>query len=146
VTRVGVSGTLRFVNPLPLVADMAVSRVFYRDVLGLGMLRDAESFVQFEGGFALHDGAAMLRMVLDEPRKETGAFGRDNLVLYFSTDDIDAAFARIAPQVVLIHPVRMQAWGERLFRFRDPDGHIVEVGDAGATTAEGNSDPVRALG
>lgn len=42
---------------------------------------------------------------------------------------MDSAFESIAPHVELIHPVERQAWGQRVFRFYDPDGHAVEVGE-----------------
>jgi hypothetical protein len=29
----------------------------------------------------------------------------------------------------LLHPLREQPWGQRVFRCFDPDGHIVEVGE-----------------
>jgi hypothetical protein len=31
--------------------------------------------------------------------------------------------------VELIHPILQQAWGQRVFRFYDPDRHIVEIGE-----------------
>jgi catechol 2,3-dioxygenase-like lactoylglutathione lyase family enzyme len=46
---------MKFVNPLPFVADMGRATSFYREVLGLRVLKDHGAFVTFEGGFALHD-------------------------------------------------------------------------------------------
>jgi uncharacterized glyoxalase superfamily protein PhnB len=50
-------------------------------------------------------------------------------VLYFEDADLEAAFGRIAGAVELIHGIRREAWGQRVFRFFDPDGHIVEIGE-----------------
>lgn len=36
---------------------------------------------------------------------------------------------KVEPLVELIHPIERQAWGQKVFRFYDPDGHIVEVGE-----------------
>jgi catechol 2,3-dioxygenase-like lactoylglutathione lyase family enzyme len=117
------------VNPLPFVADIVRAKRFYAEVMQLRVLEDHGDFVRFESGFALHDGAALHRTVFGGPAERTGPFGQRNLVLYFEDGDIDAAFARIAGQVELIHPVERQAWGQRVFRFFDPDGHIVEIGE-----------------
>lgn len=68
-------------------------------------------------------------MLAAAPRPDAPRCGRANLALYFEVEDIDGAFERIAPSVELIHPVQPQAWGQRMFRSRDPDGHIVEVGE-----------------
>ena len=119
---------LRFINPLPFVADLDRARHFYRDVLGLRILEDEGGFIRFDGGFALHDGAALHQTIFGQP-PEPAPFGRANLVLYFEDADLDAAFARLAPQVDLIHPIQRQSWGQRVFRFHDPDGHIVEIGE-----------------
>lgn len=120
---------MKFVNPLPFVADMDRAKRFYADVLGLRIVEDHGTFVRFGNGFALHDGAALHRTVFSEPAPRGDTWGRGNLVLYFEDDDIEAACARITGQVDLIHPVRREPWGQRVFRFFDPDGHIVEVGE-----------------
>lgn len=120
---------MRFVNPIPFVSDIARSREFYRERLGLKVLKDFGSFVLFETGFAIHDGPALERTVWGEASSGDERYGRRNLLLYFEHDDIDAAFEAIAPHVELIHPVERQAWGQRVFRFYDPDGHAVEIGE-----------------
>ncbi|NJM84674.1 MAG: glyoxalase/bleomycin resistance/extradiol dioxygenase family protein [Tabrizicola sp.] len=119
---------MRFVNPLPLVQDMARSVAFYRAALGLELAEDHGDFVRFDGGFALHEEKSYLRQAFQDT-PEPGA-GQDRVALYFETDDLDAAFARAAPLAGVIHGIRKQAWGGRVFRLRDPDGHIVEVGEA----------------
>lgn len=136
------SSKMRFVNPLPFVTDMERSKHFYRDMLGLEIIADHGNLVQFAGGFALHEGTSLLSATygaeatrnlrrVERETKPTG-FGRNNLVLYFEVDDedsLDAAFSRIQDRVDLIHPLRREPWGGRVFRFHDPDGHIIEVGE-----------------
>lgn len=120
---------MRFINPIPFVRDINRSREFYRDRIGLKIREDFGSFVLFETGFAIHEGSSLEQTIWQESSPETGTYGRRNLLLYFEHDDIDAAFAGIAPHVVLIHPVERQAWGQRVFRFYDPDGHAIEIGE-----------------
>ncbi len=117
----------KFINPLPLVADMQVAKDFYRDVVGLSVAQDHGDFVRFSSGFALHDGASLLKQAA-LPASDVTPFGRNNLVLYFETEDLDAAFDWIAPRAEILHPIVQQGWGGRVFRFRDPDGHIIEMG------------------
>ncbi len=120
---------MRFINPIPFVADIDASKRFYAEVLGLTVAADHGHFVRFETGFAIHDGASLEQTVWGQPATGTEKYGRRNLLLYFEHPDIDAAFRRIAPQVELIHPVTQQAWGQRVFRFYDPDGHTIEIGE-----------------
>ncbi len=120
--------SIRFVNPLPLVADITRARDFYRDVIGLVVVDETDDFVRFDGGFALHDGASLLRQALNV-MPDGQPYGRQNLVLYFETDNLDAAYLRIAPKAAVIHAVVRQHWGGRVFRVYDCDGHIVEMGE-----------------
>jgi catechol 2,3-dioxygenase-like lactoylglutathione lyase family enzyme len=120
---------MRFVNPIPFVRDIARSKAFYETRMGLRVIEDFGSFVLFETGFAIHEGPALERTVWRETSATQAPYGRANLLLYFEHEDVDAAFSAIAPHVTLIHPVEQQAWGQRVFRFYDPDGHAVEVGE-----------------
>jgi catechol 2,3-dioxygenase-like lactoylglutathione lyase family enzyme len=121
---------MRFVNPIIFVRDIAASKAFYTDVMGLSIDQDHGDFVLFSGHFGIHFGAALARTVWGtEDLEDPAPFGRRNLLLYFEDDDIDACFARLTDRVRLIHPINRQAWGQRVFRFYDPDGHAVEVGE-----------------
>jgi catechol 2,3-dioxygenase-like lactoylglutathione lyase family enzyme len=120
---------MRFVNPIPFVRDMDRSKSFYRDTLGLKVLQDFGGFVLFETGFAIHEGGSLETTVWREPAPAQEPYGRRNLLLYFEHDDVDAAYEAIAPHVTLIHAVERQAWGQRVFRFYDPDGHAIEIGE-----------------
>ncbi|WP_373356024.1 VOC family protein [Pseudoroseicyclus sp. CXY001] len=120
---------MRFVNPLPFVADLERSRRFYEGVLGLRVTEAEGAVVIFEGGFAIHEGAALHRTIFGQPPVEAGPWGRGNLVLYFEEPELEAAFARVSAAAEIIHGIEVQAWGQRVFRCRDPDGHIVEIGE-----------------
>ncbi|KQX43296.1 MULTISPECIES: VOC family protein [unclassified Ensifer] len=120
---------MRFINPIPFVSDIERSRTFYETTLGLTIREDFGNFVLFVGGFAIHEGRSLERTIWRQELSSAEAYGRRNVLLYFEDDDVDAAFARIAPHVDLIHPVERQEWGQRVFRFHDPDGHVVEIGE-----------------
>jgi catechol 2,3-dioxygenase-like lactoylglutathione lyase family enzyme len=120
---------MKFVNPLPFVADIGLSKRFYVEILGLKIVEDNGSFIKFDSGFALHDGRSLHRTVFGRESGNVDAYGRLNLVLYFEAEDLDGEFSRIVNRIELIHPLERQAWGQRVFRFYDPDHHIVEVGE-----------------
>ena len=119
------------VETIVFVTDMARSTAFYRDVLGQPIEHDYGQIVMFAHGFSIHDGPNLLGKVYKKP----GAFpsepqGRDNIDIYFETDDLEGALDTVvASGAEVIHPIEAQEWGQRVFRFHDPDGHIVEIGD-----------------
>jgi catechol 2,3-dioxygenase-like lactoylglutathione lyase family enzyme len=121
---------MRFVNPIIFVRDIAVSKAFYTEIIGLTVEQDHGDFVLFSGHFGLHAGAALIRTIWgDDATADADSFGRRNLLLYFEDNDIDACFARLKDRVRLIHPLNRQASGQHVFRFYDPDGHAVEIGE-----------------
>jgi len=119
---------MRFTNPLVLSTDVAAATAFYRDAMGLTVVEDYGNFVMFEGGFALHDRNAWLGYTFDAipPEEHEPPHG---VPLYFVSDDLDKDFARLASVANVVHPIKTEHWGQRVFRFRDPDGHLVEIGD-----------------
>nr|WP_275448450.1 VOC family protein [Mesorhizobium sp. IRAMC:0171] len=121
---------VRFVNPIIFVRNVGVATAFYRDLLGLTVKSDHGTIVIFEQRFAIHEATALIETVWGAaapPRSEP--LGQRNLLLYFEDEDIDACFARLSGKVELIHPITEQAWGQRVFRFYDPDRHAVEIGE-----------------
>lgn len=121
---------LTFVNTLVFVADMRRSLGLYRDLLGQKVAQDHGQFVKLETGLALHEGTSLERTIFGpDHAPSAGNYGRCNLMLYFEVEDLDSVFARLSAQVQLVHPIRTQSWGQRVFRFEDPDGHLVEIGE-----------------
>jgi catechol 2,3-dioxygenase-like lactoylglutathione lyase family enzyme len=122
---------MRHVATIVFVSDVARSTAFYRDVLGLLVEQDHGTIVQFEHGFAIHDGPNLLGKTYKKPGEfPSEPQGRDNIDIYFETDDLEAAHRAVtASGARVIHPIETQEWGQRVFRFHDPDGHIVEIGD-----------------
>jgi len=54
--------------------------------------------------------------------------GRDEIILDFVTDDVDAEYPRIAALGVdWVMPPTTQPWGNRSMIFRDPAGNLVNV-------------------
>jgi uncharacterized glyoxalase superfamily protein PhnB len=48
--------------------------------------------------------------------------------LYFATDELEPISQRLnAAGVEFIHPICEQPWGQRVMRFSDPDGHMIEI-------------------
>jgi catechol 2,3-dioxygenase-like lactoylglutathione lyase family enzyme len=121
---------IKFNTAIIFTGDIAASKEFYHVLLGLTVLQDADTFVLLEGNLGLHKADVFYEYI----GKQYGgrAMGRDNLDLYFTADDIEAAERRLKDAgVKFIHGIKEFPWGEKLFRVYDPDGHIVEIGDAG---------------
>jgi catechol 2,3-dioxygenase-like lactoylglutathione lyase family enzyme len=133
---------MKFLGTLIAVADMERSKVFYKKHLGLDIEVDFGVNVTLTGGISLQTLESWSGFIggLDVNLKG------NNGELYFEADDFDD-FIKTLEGLELVHPLLEHRWGQRVVRFYDPDGHIIEVGEnltavarrfsnSGMTTAE----------
>ena len=124
---------IRYTSVVLFSDDVPRLRDFYRDLFGLAVALDLGGLVTFECGVSIWD--------LDRAREmvyrglEPSPVERPRCELYFETDAIEAFAAELEGRVRLAHPVQTAPWAQRVIRFYDPDGHLVEVGEAMDTVA-----------
>ena len=121
---------MKYKNPLLVVCDLEASIAFYREVLGLRVVRDFGANVTLTGGVCLQTKESWLGFL--GVNEGAISFGGRDAELYFEEDAFDAFAARLAgmADVRYVHPVLEHRWGQRAVRFYDPDGHIIEVGES----------------
>ena len=66
-----------------------------------------------QGDLAFHEGDRLHRHAFGEEGDGT-PWGRENLVMYFVADDLDARFESISAEAPIPHPIREVPHGERL--------------------------------
>ncbi len=121
---------MKYICPLLVVEDLKKSRRFYSEVLDQKEKLDLGENITFEGDFALHKQSHFDKLL------GVAAAGHSpnichNHELYFEDDLIEERLAKLMEhQVRLLHPIKEQPWGQRVIRFYDPDGHIIEVGES----------------
>ena len=111
---------------LIVVKDCQKAMKYYHDLFGLEMLVDND------GNMILSDG-----LVLQEEKYWRGFIGRDIIhennspELYFEDEDIDAFYEKLLklyPETVVVNPPMTHSWEQRVVRFYDLDGNLIEVG------------------
>jgi len=113
-------------NPLLAVTDMERAITFYERVLGLQVILDFGANKTLTGGLCLQT----LETWTDFIGGKAVSFGSNDAELYFEEDRFDEFAAKLeALDVRYVHPVKEHSWGQRVVRFYDPDGHIIEVGE-----------------
>lgn len=119
---------MKYVCPLIVVKDIAVSRNFYEKILGQKIKYDFGENLSFEGDFSIHLEGHFKKLLGYE--KEDVIKKAHNFELYFESDDLDTVMQKLkANQIQFIHEIREQPWGQRVARFYDPDYHIIELGE-----------------
>ena len=118
---------MKYCSALYAVRSIEAAKAFYQQVLGQNIVLDHGTNVTFEGGFALQEGfAGLVGFPEDNVRWKPW-----NGELYFETEDLVADASRIRESgVELVHDVKEYPWGQRVFRFFDPDGNLIELGES----------------
>lgn len=117
---------MKFKNPLLVVSDMDRSLAFYKAVLGLRVILDFGANKTLTGGLSLQTLDTWENFI--DTHQIT--FDHNSCELYFEEDDFDAFAEKLTHhEIRYVHPVKEHAWGQRVVRIYDPDGHIIEIGE-----------------
>jgi len=102
------------------VTDMDRSVRFYRDVLGLALVRrDGDEWAEFDAGGA--------RLALHAARHSGQGGGPGGATAVFRVDDLDAAKAALGVQGVEFgHEAEVKGFA-RFASFTDPDGNTLQI-------------------
>ena len=117
---------MKLKNVLIVVKDIERSRKFYQDLFGLELIQDND------GNMILTEG-----LVLQEVKYWTEFLGREIVTennsceLYFEESDIERFVEKLEsyyPEVKYVNRLMTHSWGQKVIRFYDPDGNLIEVG------------------
>jgi catechol 2,3-dioxygenase-like lactoylglutathione lyase family enzyme len=117
---------MKFICSLICVEDVSKSRQFYETVLNQVVKYDFGENVWFESGFAIHLRDHFQTLINDNPILTKANNGE----LYFEEEELQVFQKKLKQfSVEFIHEVKTQPWGQKVLRFYDPDGNIIEVGE-----------------
>ena len=117
---------MRLKNVLIVVSDIERSRKYYHDLFGLEMILDNDGNMILTEGLVLQDAAVWKNFLGKDiiPRNNAGE-------LYFEEKDIEGFLRKLQelyPETVYVNPLMTHSWGQKVVRFYDPDGNLIEVG------------------
>ncbi len=118
---------MKHVCMLISVADINAARKFYEDLFGLEVFQDYGRNIAFTCGLALQQDFDWL---VDLP-KEKVIKKSNNAEIVFEEQDFDSFLNKLKeyPDIEYLGEVIEHSWGQRMIRFYDLDGHIIEVGE-----------------
>ncbi|MDO4487061.1 MAG: VOC family protein [Bacillota bacterium] len=117
---------MKLKNVLIVVKDIEKARQFYHDLFGL------ELVVDNDGNMILTEG-----LVLQDEKIWKDFLGKDIVTennsceLYFEERNIEAfvqKLEKLYPSVKYVNKLMTHSWGQKVVRFYDPDGNLIEVG------------------
>ena len=117
---------MKLKNVLIAVEDIERSRKFYHDLFGLDVVLDNDGNMILTEGLVLQDKKIWKKFIGKEIIPEN-----NTCELYFEESDIEGFIKRLEevyPDVKYINKLMTHSWGQRVVRFYDPDGNLIEVG------------------
>ena len=117
---------MKLKNVLIVVKDIERSRQFYHDLFGFEMILDND------GNMILTEG-----LVLQEEKYWKAFLGKEIIPennaseLYFEEPNLEKFIEKLEkyyPDVKYVNRLMTHSWGQKVVRFYDPDGNLIEVG------------------
>ena len=117
---------MKLKNILITVTDIQKSIEFYKDLFGLEVILDQDGNVILTEGLVLQDAKIWERFLEKEiiPRNHASE-------LYFEEKEIEKFVEKLEnykEPVAFVNPLMTHSWGQKVVRFYDPDGNLIEVG------------------
>lgn len=117
---------MRLKNTLIVVKDIEKSRKFYHDLFGLDLVLDNEGNMILTEGLVLQD-EKIWKAFLDRDIVPKS----NSCELYFEEQEIESfveKLERLYPTIEYVNHLMTHSWGQRVIRFYDLDGNLIEVG------------------
>ena len=117
---------MKLKNVLIVVKDIEKSKRFYHDLFGLDMVLDNEGNMILTEGLVLQDEKIWRKFLGKEIIPKGNA-----CELYFEERDIEAFIEKLESmylEVTYVNRLMTHGWGQRVIRFYDLDGNLIEVG------------------
>ena len=117
---------MKLKNILIVVKDIDKSKKFYHDLFGLDLVCDNDGNMILTEGLVLQDERIWQNFLGKEIIPEN-----NSCELYFETQDIKAFIEKLEalyPPVRYVNQLMTHSWGQKVVRFYDLDGQLIEVG------------------
>lgn len=117
---------MKLKNVLIVVEDIERSRQFYHELFGLELLLDNNGNMILTEGLVLQDRKIWKEFIGKDIIPEN-----NSCELYFEERDLEGFVEKLEkydPEIRYVNRLTIHSWGQKVVRFYDPDGNLIEVG------------------
>lgn len=117
---------MKLKNILIVVKDIEKSKQFYHDLFGLDMILDSDGNMILTEGLVLQDEKIWKQFLAKDV-----ITANNSCELYFEERHIEAfvdKLERLYPSIQYVNKLMAHSWGQKVVRFYDLDGNLIEVG------------------
>ncbi len=117
---------MKLKNILLVVNDIEKSIAFYKELFGLDVMLDNDGNVIMTEGLVLQDAKIWKKFI------DRDIIPWNNAAeLYFEETNIEAFAKKLEnyrEPIAYVNHLMEHSWGQKVIRFYDPDGNLIEVG------------------
>lgn len=118
---------MRFTGTVISVTDISTARKFYENLFGLEVYQNYGINIMFTCGLSLQQEFDWL---INMPKEKITDYP-NNIELCFEEENFDVFLKKLENYPIQsLSGVVENSWGQRVIRFYDLDGHLIEVGEA----------------
>jgi len=117
---------MKLKNILIVVKDIEKSKRFYHELFGLDMILDSDGNMILTEGLVLQDEKIWKQFLGKDVISEN-----NSCELYFEEHNIETfveKLERLYPSIQYVNKLMTHSWGQKVVRFYDLDGNLIEVG------------------
>lgn len=117
---------MRLKNVLIVVKDIEKARKYYHDLFGLEIILDQDGNMILTEGLVLQEAKYWKEFLQKDIVERSNA-----CELYFEEKNIEAfaeKLERLYPETEYVNRLMTHSWGQKVLRFYDLDGNLIEVG------------------
>ncbi len=117
---------MKLKNVLIVVKDIEESKKFYHDLFGLELILDNDGNMILTEGLVLQDEKIWRDFVGKDITPKS-----NSCELYFEERNLEAFIEKLNrayPQIEYVNQLMTHSWGQKVIRFYDLDGNLIEVG------------------
>lgn len=116
---------MKLKNVLIVVNDLERSKAFYKQLFGLDIILNRDGNVILTEGLVLQDAKIWEELLQREIYKYS-----HTSELYFEEKNMEEFVKKLEnyeETIQYINPLTQYSWGQKVVRFYDPDGNVIEV-------------------
>ena len=117
---------MKFKGTLIVVKDCKSTLKFYQDLFGFELIQDNNGNMELSNGLFLQESKYWEKFTEKEIIPQN-----NSTELYFVESDIEGFVQKLEnlyPETVYVNHLMTHSWGQKVVRFYDPDGNLIEVG------------------
>lgn len=117
---------MKLKNILIVVKDIEKSKQFYHDLFGLDVILDNDGNMILTEGLVLQDAKTWKDFLEKEVVPKS-----NSCELYFEERNLEAFIEKLEklyPSIQYVNRLMTHSWGQKVVRFYDLDGNLIEVG------------------